>query len=206
MDQVSEHSITCYCEQDIKVSVPETINLETSPEITDEIIQGEFLKIICPNCGKELKPEFEIVFHVGDTEASLLFLPEIKRESFYKKEKVVPMDYDLVIGYPELREYMLMKRSSLERFPVEVIKLHLMQKAPPESGISIYFEKLENEKLVFEVIGLRKDEVGIVQVPFKTYQKLARDKEQLMQDEPYNAMFRVPYISVKLVSFEEASE
>ncbi|WP_319561513.1 CpXC domain-containing protein [Marispirochaeta sp.] len=205
MDHVNEHNITCYCEQEVKVTVPEIINLENSPEKADEIIQGEFLKLICPNCGKELKPEFEIVFHFAGSGPSLLFLPEIKREAFYKGQKEVPRDHNLVIGYPELREFLLMNRSSLDRFSIEAIKLHLLQKAPSESGIVIYFEKIENEKLIFEVIGLRKDEVGIVQVPLKTYHKLVQDKDQLVQEEPYNAMFRSPYISVKLVSFEEAS-
>ena len=206
MNHNREYSITCYCEQEISVSVPGTINLETNPDTSDEIIQGDFLKTICPACGKELKPEFEVRFTWGESSLPLLFLPEIQRESFYKGEKTIPEESDLVIGYPELREYMLMKKYKLKRFPVEAIKLHLLQKAPSGTNVSIYFEKVEEEKLHFEVIGLRDDEVGIVQVPSAAYKQLDNDQEKLRLEEPYNAMLRIPYISVKLVSFEEGSE
>ena len=201
-----EYSITCYCERELTVAVPETIDLATSPEKMEEIIQGDFLKTECPNCGKELKPEFEVRFRFGDSSAPLLFLPEIDREGFYSGKKEVPVDWELVIGYPELREHMLLKKENLERFPLEAIKLHLLQKVPSDRGVSIYFEKLENEKLFFELIGLRENEVGIVQVPFKTYRQLESDRERLVQEEPYSAMLLPPYISVKLVSFEEAPE
>jgi hypothetical protein len=206
MDRDREYSITCYCEKEIKLLVPETVDLEENREKIEEILQGDFLKTKCPDCGKELKPEFEIQFQSGKSSAPLLFLPEIDRESFYNGKKDVPVDWELVIGYPELREHLLMIQYSLKRFPLEAIKLHLLQKVPADRGVSIYFEKLENEKLFFEVIGLREDEVGIVQVPLKTYRRLETDAEQLMQEEPYTAMLRLPYISVKLVSFEETSE
>ena len=52
----------------------------SSPGIADEIVEGEYLNIVCDRCGKVLKPEFELNFRSSLQHIALKFLPEIARE------------------------------------------------------------------------------------------------------------------------------
>ena len=198
-----EHEINCYCEAKIPVIVPEIYDLDADPGVIDKIKAGDFLKTTCPNCGKELKPELDLRFFSDKT--ILHFLPEIERESFYKGETDCSDCTDLVIGFAELREYFIGKTFNLQRFPLEAIKLHLLQKAPSNLKVEIYFEDFNKGNLTFNILGLKDDQVGVVTVPLTTYQTIEKDQSGLKDQEPYSAMMRGPYLSVKLVSFEEAS-
>ncbi len=206
MHENIEHEITCYCEAKIKISLPEVIDLKDKPDTVGEINSGDFLKTVCPNCGTTLKPEFDLSFKLNGSEGTLRFLPEMDRETFYKGSIDCSGCSDLVIGYPELREYFLLKEYSLSRFPVESIKLHLLQKVPQGKEVEIYFEKLDNQSLIFHVLGLKEDQVGLVTVPVTTYTSLEQESSILKAQEPYSAMNRNPYLSVKLVSFVEDNQ
>ncbi len=197
-----EHEITCYCEAKIKIKLPEFFDLESQPETIREICSGDFLKTTCPECGTELKPEFDLIFRYSNGDL-IRFLPEIQREAFYKGNYDCSQFQDLLIGYPELREYFLIRNSSLSRFPVEAIKLHLLQKAPAGKSVEIYFEQSDQQLLTFHIFGLKADQVGLVTVPLSTYNSIKNQSSTFQEEEPYSAMLRGPYTSVKLVSFEE---
>lgn len=206
MSQTREELITCYCDNTIPLTVENEIDLDAQPGIRDQIIEGDFLKVVCDRCGKELKPEFKLRLSSAAQAVDLLFLPELMREQFYKGEIDSEGAADLVIGYSELREFFLMRSFGLDRFPLEAVKLNLLQRAPSSETVEIVLAGREDDKLLFHILGLREEEVGLVRIPMKVYKGFREQEEKLRGEEEYAALIRGPYLSVNLVSFEEESE
>lgn len=206
MNDTVKHTINCYCENQIELEVPAVIDLDRQPEIADQVIEGEYLATVCKRCGKEIKPEFELRFASAGENLKMRFLPELQREAFYKGEIESGDEFELTIGYKELVDYFLARKHGLDRFALEALKLRILQRAPKNEGVEIYLAACEEDEILFNIFGLREDEVGQIKVPISSYSALEERRDELKTEEPYSALFKGPYLSVNAVSFVEEAE
>jgi hypothetical protein len=194
--------IVCFCEHTFDADVPDSINLGSDPELEQAITSGEFLSIRCPNCGKVLKPEFPVLIEDPQAENSIFFVPELDRSQFFRGA----LSYSLreanrvAIGYEELVEKFLLKQYNLDDRVIEIVKYYLLSKMmEDEQGdkeVRILFSKKEEETALFNVLGLKENEVGILKVPMSTVKKIASQLEEKKQQEPFSEILKAPYISI----------
>jgi hypothetical protein len=202
-------TITCYCEETFDADIPEEINLDENPGVLSDIIQGNFMRFTCPQCGKVLKPEYPFKIVSSSQKINLFFIPELDR-SAYLMEK---LEYDtgkpdrVVIGYRELVEKMSMYKEKLDDRIIEIIKYYLMKKAVetsnnPETEIDVYFIEKKPGVYIFHIEGLKKDEIAVTEVKQDMYDKIAKDLKQKIQTDPFKSFVTPPYISIKRIYIE----
>jgi hypothetical protein len=200
--------IVCFCEHGFDADVPDSVNLGEQPEMEQAIIDGEFLSIRCPNCGKVLKPEFPVLIEDPQAENSIFFVPELDRSAFYRGS----LSYSLreatrvAIGYEELVEKLLLKRYNLDDRVVEIVKYYLLSKIMEDEGedkeLRILFSKREGDTVLFNVLGMKKGEVGILKVPMATVEKISSQLLEKKQQEPFSEILKAPYISINNLLME----
>jgi len=194
--------IVCFCEHAFDAEVPDSVDLGQEPEVEQAIIDGEFLSIRCPNCGKVLKPEFPVLIEDPQAENNIFFVPELDRSAYFRGS----LSYSLreanrvAIGYEELVEKFLLKRYTLDDRVVEIVKYYLLSKImedePEDKEMRILFSKQEGDHVLFNVLGLKKDEVGILKVPMSTVEKISSQLPEKKQQEPFSEILKAPYISI----------
>jgi hypothetical protein len=194
--------IVCFCEHGFDADVPDSVDLGQKPEVEQAIIDGEFLSIRCPNCGKVLKPEFPVLIEDPQAENSIFFVPELDRSAYFRGS----LSYSLreatrvAIGYEELVEKFLLKRYNLDDRVVEIVKYYLLSKIMEDESedkeIRILFSKKEEDTVFFNVLGFKKDEVGILKMPMATVEKISSQIAEKKQQEPFSTILKAPYISI----------
>lgn len=194
--------IVCFCEHGFDAEVPDFVDLGRQPEVEQAIIDGEFLSIRCPNCGKVLKPEFPVMIEDPQAENTIFFIPELDRSAFFRGS----LSYSLqeanrvAIGYEELVEKFLLKRYNLDDRVVEIVKYYLLSKIMEDEGedkeLRILFSRQEGDTVLFNVLGLKKDEVGILKMPAATLEKITSQLEEKKDQEPFSEILRAPYVSI----------
>lgn len=200
-------TIPCYCEYNVEIDVPDEVDLSTRPSIRDEIVAGNFLSALCPNCGKLLKPEFAVRIIDSSRNMEILLVPELERSAFllgksqYRLRDAV--SGRVAIGYPELVEKLLVFEAGLDDRVVELIKFYLAQKTDGSQNLQIYFREKAGDRIVFHLFGLKADEVGVSRVPFSLYEKLQKELPERLQESPYDAMLAPPYVSFQKAGAEE---
>ena len=196
--------ITCFCDNTFSADIPEEVNLDADSKRLDEILNGTFLNFVCPGCGKKHKPEFymKIVWPSKKTEFEVF--SELNRGEFYRRKKEVPgsaLKKEVVIGYPELAERLLVHKDNLEPIAIEAIKYFLYLKAEekyPDQELNIWYIGITKEKTIeFHIHGIREDEVAVMKVPFSLYEKYSGDFKKNPKSEMFNALRVRSYISVK---------
>ncbi len=203
--------IVCFCEHSFDADIPLSIDLGKEPEVEQAIISGEFLNIRCPNCGKVLKPEFPVFIDDPQAEHSIFFVPELDRSMYFRGA----LSYSLreanrvAIGYEELVEKFLIKRHNLDDRVVEIVKYFLLSKIMEDySGdkeVRILFSKREEDAVLFTVLGLKEDEVGVLKVPMETVHKGESQLEEKKRQEPFSEILKAPYVSINNL-FVEGSD
>jgi hypothetical protein len=194
--------IVCFCEHGFDAEVPDFVDLGMQPEVEQAIIDGEFLSIRCPNCGKVLKPEFPVMIEDPQAENTIFFIPELDRSAFFRGSLAYSLREAnrVAIGYEELVEKFLLKRYNLDDRVVEIVKYYLLSKIMEDEGedkeLRILFSRQEGDTVLFNVLGLKKDEVGILKVPAATLAKIASQLEEKKHQEPFSEVLKAPYISI----------
>ena len=194
--------INCYCGETLDFDIPETLDLEASEELQNSVIKGNFLVKICPTCGKVVKPEITLNFLYNQGISKLGFIPELERSAFLSGEKAIQAS-EVVIGYPELVEWVKIHKASLDRRAVEIIKYYLLKKTENPEKISLFFNSSEGENLTFHLYGLKPEEIGVSRIPLATYQKILKDLPRLAGQEPFLYFITPPYVSVTRVALEK---
>jgi hypothetical protein len=194
--------LVCFCEHSFEAEVPERVDLAENPEVEDQILSGEFLAVRCPACGKVLKPEFPVFVRDAQAERTILLVPELDRAAFFRGR----LSYGLgdasrvAIGYEELAEKFLIKRAGLDDRVVELIKYYLLRKLlddfEGDQEVRLLFSRMEGQTLVFNALGLKQGEVGVLRVPADTLHKAEAQLEQKLGQEPLGELLRGPYVSV----------
>jgi hypothetical protein len=199
-EKKQKKTLTCYCEHTFEVEIPEYIDLEATPEIEEHILNGSFMTFTCTHCGKILKPEFPV--HIVDAQRGIdiFMIPEAERQRYLSGKHEHPQTGRIVIGYRELVEKFVLMKHELDDRVIEIIKMYLLKKAGGNEGVTAYFHTLEDDKLVFHIHGLKKDEVGVVKVPRTFYQSTASELEAELEkeerDEDIEEIVKEPYVSV----------
>jgi hypothetical protein len=72
----------------------------------------------------------------------------------------------------------------------------IMEDEPEDKEMRILFSKQEGDNVLFNVLGLKKDEVGILKVPVSTVEKIGSQLVEKKQQEPFSEILKAPYISI----------
>jgi len=198
----------CYCGNSVKHDFPETVDISQDTGMVDAILEGTFLEVTCDACGATLKPDFPVLLeHVpaGGNEFSIDYIPEPDRVR-YLSGKINSKAQRVVIGYPELREKVLIFSSGLDDRVIEILKFLLLEKAETAEALTIILEEQTDEQLTFYIYGLKKDEVGITTLPMDMYRKAADSLEIRIQQEEYAQILSPPYVSINKISLVEEEE
>ncbi len=210
--RVSKKRLVCMCENEFEIELKDTVDLEKEPEVEEQIIQGSYMTYRCPKCGKLLKPEFP--FRIVDRRKGIdiFFIPELDRGAFSRKK----LSYDIgspvrvVIGFPELIEKLTVLREKLDDRAVEAIKMYLLERAVSENMEEeaerelipkIWFDRREDQQLIFKIEGLKKDSVGITRISMGTYDKILKGLAK-SKDRAINLIISPPYVSVNKLNWE----
>lgn len=185
-------TITCFCDHVIDIDTAEVEDLEKNPQLYEEILDGGFQNIRCPQCGTILKPEIQTRLVDASRNLDLLFLPEKERVHFLLGE-IECSQPRVVIGYPELVEKVKLLNDGLEERAVETIKLFLLQKSGAED-IRILYDHRDEETLVFHISGLRKDEVAVTHIPAALYEKTLASLDERAQSEEFAYLYTPLYL------------
>ncbi|MBN2050103.1 MAG: hypothetical protein JW760_06635 [Spirochaetales bacterium] len=192
--------IPCYCEKEVEFDFPEEVDISSDPKIVDAIMDGTFMSVRCPYCGKLLKPEEPV--RIFDSRGSLdvRMVPELQRNAFltgrYKAE--APR---VAIGFPELVEKIAIYMAGLDDGTVEVLKLPAIQRDSPED-LSIYFNNLEDNNLIFHIHGMEPGKIGVTRISRDLYERTLRSLENT-KDSVFREVITPPYVSVKKLYRED---
>ncbi len=191
--------IKCYCNNPIKIDFPDQINLETDPGYEKEILDGNFMTFKCTECGKDFKPELPVRLVDKSRDIDIQFLPELDRRAFYNKKIQFKNIKRIAIGFPELLEKFIIINEGLKDEIIELIKFYLISKIPDKescSEINIFFDYLKDNTLFFNILGLKKDEVGISRIPFSFYLQTSEEIDSKRDTEPFKSFLTPPYVSI----------
>jgi hypothetical protein len=201
--------ITCMCENTFEVDFPDSIDLEKEPQYIKNILDGSFMTVKCPQCGKLLKPEFPLKLSDKKRSIDISYIPEIERDTYLlgKLSYSLGKPSRVVIGYRELVEKISIYENSLDDRVIELLKYYLLTKAI-ESGASVerakvFFQDKSLDTLVFHIEGIKKDEIAISKLTYEMYNKAAKDIEKKVKEEPFNKFLIPPYVSVNKIDLEK---
>ncbi len=194
-------TITCYCDNIVDCDFPENLNLKENPNCYNEITNGSFQSIKCNKCGTLLKPELTVRLYDEEKGIDLLYIPESDRNSFFRGE----LNCDaprLAIGFPELVEKIKLIGENLDDGAVEIIKYYLKKKAASDE-ITILFDHLTEDCLIFHIWGLKDDQIAISKIPVTVYHETKTAIKSDADSELYTAILSPPYISANKLSVME---
>jgi hypothetical protein len=200
-----KQKIHCPCKNILSIEYDEEINLDTNPDMINEIMDGTFMNYHCSKCGKNHKPEFPISIIWDSKKTKMAVLPETERGEFYRRKKDPP-NIATIISYPEMAERIAVLRDDLEPAAVEAIKFFLFMKANeeyPDNDISIWYQHKAMNVLEFHIHGMRKDEVAITRIPLDLYEKTFADYKKKPKKEPFSLLKHRSYVSLQNVLWPE---
>jgi hypothetical protein len=193
--------LACPCEQVFNYDFPDSVNLDSNPEIIRTIEDGSFLSCVCPACNTVLHTDLKTRIEWPSKKTNLLLIPEIDRLSYLAGSLPPEDDAQIVIGFAELADRIAVIGQNLDPLVIESIKYHLALKAGEsnsEAGLTILFEK-KNEKgdIEFHIHGIKPDEVALTLVPAHVYDAIRKDILENPDKEPYASLKKGPYMSVQ---------
>ncbi len=176
MSIMNDVTVTCpSCEEQITVTLAESVNADRRPDLRDQIIEGTFQAITCGECGAEfmLDPVMNYLdmgrnqwFSVqpadrlGDwtdveDEATEIFdLAYGNKASAQAREIGDTLNARLVFGWASLREKLLIGDLQLDDTIIELCKLamiHGLPGAPIQAGVDLRLVNAEEDgSLVFD--------------------------------------------------------
>ena len=195
-------TLTCYCGASFEHDFPDQVDLDRG-DLLDSVLDGDFLAVDCPECGKRLKPEFPVRLTGRSIDADLFLVPELDRGGLSRGDLPysLPDAKRIVVGYPELVEKLRILLARLDDQAVEVIKYHLLSRAveseeAQERDPRVAFHGVEGGRLVFHIAGLNEDAIAVSRVPRETYDKALAKVEELALEEPFSAFLKPPHVSL----------
>lgn len=199
--------VTCMCETSFDADLPEEVDLDLKGEALNQIIDGEFLAVTCPNCGARLKPELRVHLVSKRRKLDIVCLPEMERMSLYLGSASVPDGAEAVVGYAELYERAKILADGFDAEAIEILKYLVAEKAEdesPEAEVSISYAGKKDGKLQFHVSGLKEGEVAVLPLAQAIYDKTLADKAKTKAEAPFDRVFKGPYRSIRILAIDEA--
>ncbi|RPJ06666.1 MAG: hypothetical protein EHM28_09650, partial [Spirochaetaceae bacterium] len=170
--------LTCMCENKFSADIADTYDTGKNPETVESILSGNFLNAKCPACGKVLKPELNVLVKNVIKGTDIRLIPELERMTYLKNLKDKPDSSDrIVIGYPELIEKTRILKDGFDDQVIEYLKYLVLSKVlektaeTDENDISITYNDKKGDEILFHIMGLKADEVGIFKVPVDWYKQ-----------------------------------
>ncbi len=215
MAKTRKRRVACFCEKVFEVDLPAVVDLAERPEAADEVLRGEFMAVTCPACGKRLTPEFPCRFTgvaagpLGTLELSLV--PEADRVAYLagRLAKEIGTADRVVIGVPELAEKLAIFRAGLDDRVVEMLKFLLVTRpgaaAAPAAEAVVTFQRVEADRLVFHVAGLREGEVAVARLERPLHDRMLADIASRLTEEPWKDFCVPPYVSLRRVEREDSA-
>lgn len=199
--------ITCHCEQEFSVDIPETVNLDDNPDVLSSVASGDFLACVCPACGAELHLDLRTTFKWPTKKTTVTLIPELERLSLLSGAIRPEGDETYVVGYAELADRLAVLSEGLEPIAVEALKLRLLERAretnPSNTPTLIFERKNDSGDLVFHAHGVREGEVAVTTVPRRLYDALLAEFRKDPEAEDFAALVNGSYVSVRNVSVED---
>ena len=201
-------TITCRCERTFEANLPDEVDLDRDPEVIGAILDGEFLVTTCPHCGERLKPDIPVVLTSGRRGLTLRVLPEGERHTWMSELKSLPHGIEILVGYAELYERIVILKDGLDPRALEILKYYILAKAlesSPETSETprvFYRGKDENGRLSFGIEGLRAGEIALLALTFDRYEKALGDMPGLAAKEPFSLFLSGPYVSIRALEGE----
>ncbi len=193
-------SVTCLCENQIEIDVPEIIDLDANPEKIKLITNGSLFELSCPSCGRIIKPEFPISISWPSHNLEFSVKSEYDRADFYSQETQADNQVEILIGYAELADRLAVIEAGLEPIIIEALKYYLLVKADeaaPNAEVSAWFSGIVDETIEFHLHGLRPDEVAVSRIPLKLYEKTKGEYLASPLSEPFVSLRCGSYMSVQ---------
>ncbi len=210
-----KRDIVCHCGNTIQQDLPETVDVQAEPQVIQRILEGSFMEVTCDTCGEKLKPDFPVHFknlEISGEKLDLEYLPELERTQFFRN-KIEISAHRVAIGYPELREKMLVSANSLDDRALEVLKFLLVEKAMDKdikehsfNDITVILNSVEDNQLVFYLYGLKDEEIAVPRIKMDLYNKVVESLPERLENELYAEIVKPPYVSINKISLEAEGE
>ena len=196
-----KHSLLCTCDKSFDVTVPDTIRL--TAEVMNSIVDNSFMNYTCPFCAHVTATDFFCTLK-NDSGEQLYFIPEPERFSFFNGTLNIPDNQPVVIGFPELKERILLLQHNLDYVAIESLKILICQKAAASmdcNRFDVMFHHIDGDILIFHIQGIKQDEVAVIKLPIAMYEDIKETLIKERHNPPYSLLFTKGYCSVKNIDF-----
>jgi hypothetical protein len=211
MTSIQRH-IACFCESAFDADMPDSADAASDAGIEESILNGSFMEVHCPACGKRLTPEFPFRLSGVSGLGEIFLVPESDRAAFTmgRLDYTVGTPARVVVGFAELAEKVLIAKTGLDDRVVEIMKYYLLTCSTPAGDqepardVTIVYHGIEGEKHLFHVMGMKEGEIGIARLGKEVYARIASDVEARIKEEPFNELCDPPWVSLRKVSEGQA--
>jgi hypothetical protein len=198
-------TVTCVCDEQLEIDPPSDLDLDDNPQVAEEILEGKFMVYRCPKCGTDLKLEFPFRIRSPSRSLDCFFIPEKNRSDLLNGSLPFSLSGSprCIVGYPELIEKITLRDCGLDERVIEVIKYHLLIRAldstESDAAVRILFAAKSGRDLVFHVVGLRDDEIGVSKISEAMYKKAESALDRSLKDETLSSLLEPPYVSINKI-------
>jgi hypothetical protein len=200
--------IACFCESTFDAEIPSSGDLSADPEIEQLILDGSFMSVTCPGCGRTLSPEYPFRLTGVRGVGEIFLVPEAQRVSYIRGT----LEYDtgsparIVVGFPELAEKVLVAGLGLDDRVIEMMKYYLLTGSAPKDGdeqeadVGILYRGRESGRHVFNIVGMKEGEVGVARLADDLYARIAASVETRLKEDPFVDFCVPPWVSLRRLS------
>ena len=182
------------------------------PEIEQLILDGSFMAVTCPACGKRLTPEYPFRLTGVKGIGEIVMVPESDRGAYARGalEYVSGSPGRVVVGFPELAEKVLVASAGLDDRVIEIMKYYLVtgsdrtEAQEPAEEVRVLYRGLEAGRHVFAIMGMREGEVGLARLAPELYGRIASDVESRVREDPFQDFCSPPWVSLRRLTGTEA--
>jgi hypothetical protein len=200
--------MACFCEKTFEAELPDSVDLAVDEGVEQLIVQGGFMAVDCPACGKRLTPEFPCLVSVArgipgaDGGRGIFLVPEGERVACMRgKRPGVEGHARIAIGMPELVEKVLVFGKGLDDRIIEIMKFYLLTGAAGGAGedrdVTFLYRGDEGDRIVFHIRGLAEGEIGVARLSREIYRKIEIDLDSRLAEEPFSLFCDPPYVSIR---------
>ncbi|MDR2964898.1 MAG: hypothetical protein LBU88_03900 [Treponema sp.] len=193
-----KQNINCPCGNNLTIEYDEEIDLDANPQELDKILNGSFMSYDCSGCDKRHKPEYKIMIKWDSKKLKMEVLPEMERGEFYRKKE--NLNYEVVIGFPEMTDRLAVIKDNLEPVIIETLKSYLYAKAEenyPDKDVNVWYYCNGPEGIEFHIDGIRDNEVAVMRIPLSLYNKTLEDYRRQPKSESFTSLQVRSYLSVQ---------
>jgi hypothetical protein len=213
--------IACFCETTFEAEVPASADCAEDPDVVQSIVDGDFMAVTCPACGKRLTPEYPFRLTAVQGFGEVLLVPEPDRAALARGKLDVAsvgtsaghtaargIPGRVVVGFAELAEKVTIAGLGLDDRVIEIMKYYLLTGSASKAGedaaaaedVTVRYRGIEQGKHLFHIVGMKKDEVGVARLAPELYARIAGDIGTRVTEEPFRDFCTPPWVSLRRVS------